>query len=109
ARRPGQAMSFEEMVEYVLEVTRDAAAAEPGQAGEPVVSPPDPDLALLTPREREIAALVARGLANREIAARLVVAQRTVETHVHNILGKLELTTRGQLAFWAVEHGLLRS
>ena len=69
----------------------------------------DDELARLTPREREIAALVARGLANREIAETLTVAQRTVETHVHNILGKLELTSRGQLAFWGVEHGLLTS
>jgi len=105
----GQTMSFEPLVEYALEIARDAAPASPTKAGEASTTPPDPDLALLTPREREIATLVARGLANRQIAVELVVSERTAETHVHNILGKLELTSRGQLAFWAVEHGLMSS
>ncbi len=52
----------------------------------------------LTHREREVAALVADGLTNREIADRLVVSVRTVETHVDRILGKLNLHTRTQLA-----------
>ncbi|MEV6595709.1 LuxR C-terminal-related transcriptional regulator [Actinoplanes sp. NPDC051346] len=54
----------------------------------------------LTPREREVAALVAEGLTNREIAARLVVAQRTAEGHVENILSKLGFTSRAQVAAW---------
>jgi DNA-binding NarL/FixJ family response regulator len=52
----------------------------------------------LTHREREVAALVAEGLTNREIADRLVLSVRTVETHVDRILGKLDLHTRTQLA-----------
>jgi DNA-binding NarL/FixJ family response regulator len=52
----------------------------------------------LTQREREVAALVAEGLTNREIADRLVLSVRTVETHVDRILGKLDLHTRTQLA-----------
>ena len=52
----------------------------------------------LTHREREVAALVAEGLTNREIADRLVLSVRTVETHVDRILGKLNLHTRTQLA-----------
>ncbi len=60
----------------------------------------------LTAREREVAALVAQGCANREIAARLVVSERTAEAHVSNILGKLGFTTRAQIAAWAVEKGL---
>jgi DNA-binding NarL/FixJ family response regulator len=63
----------------------------------------------LTPREREVATLVARGLANRAIAEALVVGERTVETHVGNILGKLGFSSRAQIAAWAVECGLARS
>jgi non-specific serine/threonine protein kinase len=57
----------------------------------------------LTRREREVAALVAEGLSNREIAARLVVAQRTAEGHVENILGKLGFSSRTQIAGWFAE------
>src|SRR5205823_9393785 len=60
----------------------------------------------LSRRECEVAALVARGLTSREIAARLVISERTAETHVGNILGKLGVASRAQIAAWAVEHGL---
>lgn len=62
--------------------------------------------ATLTARERETVALVATGMANREVAERLVVSERTVESHVRNALGKLGLANRTQLAAWAVETGL---
>jgi predicted ATPase/DNA-binding CsgD family transcriptional regulator len=60
--------------------------------------------ARLTRREKEIAALVAEGLTDREIAERLVVARRTAEGHVSHILGKLNLTSREQLAAWVLAH-----
>jgi DNA-binding CsgD family transcriptional regulator len=60
----------------------------------------------LSAREREVAALVAQGRTNREIAGALVVSERTAEAHVSNILGKLGFTTRTQIAAWAVEKGL---
>lgn len=60
----------------------------------------------LSAREREVAALVALGRTNREIADALVVSERTAEAHVSNILGKLGFTTRAQIAAWAVEKGL---
>jgi predicted ATPase/DNA-binding CsgD family transcriptional regulator len=60
----------------------------------------------LTGREREVAALLAQGKANREIADLLVVHYRTIETHVSNILSKLGLTSRAQIAVWAREKGL---
>lgn len=60
----------------------------------------------LSAREREVAALVARGKSNREIATALVVSERTAEAHVSNILGKLGFTTRAQIAAWAIEKGL---
>jgi non-specific serine/threonine protein kinase len=63
----------------------------------------------LTRREAEVAQLVGRGLSNREIASALVVSVRTAEAHVTNVLNKLGLRSRAQLAVWAAEHGLLLS
>jgi DNA-binding CsgD family transcriptional regulator len=57
----------------------------------------------LTRREQEIAGLIAEGLSNREIAAHLVIAQRTAEGHVDHILHKLGFTSRAQVAVWVVE------
>jgi non-specific serine/threonine protein kinase len=54
----------------------------------------------LTAREREIAVLVARGLSNREVAARLVISKRTVDAHVNHIFAKLGLSSRVQLTIW---------
>lgn len=61
----------------------------------------------LTAREREVATLIAAGQANRTIAERLIISERTVAKHVENILAKLNFTTRAQVAAWAVEKGLL--
>ena len=60
----------------------------------------------LTEREREVVRLVAQGKSNREIADALVVTKRTVETHINNILYKLNLASRTQIVVWAVEKGL---
>jgi DNA-binding CsgD family transcriptional regulator len=60
----------------------------------------------LTAREREIAVLIARGYTNREIADTLVLGERTVETHVSNVLAKLNLSSRRQITAWVVEKGL---
>ncbi len=61
----------------------------------------------LTTRERQVAALVAAGDANRTIADTLVLSGRTVEGHVSNILGKLGFSSRTQIAAWAVSVGLV--
>ena len=58
----------------------------------------------LTRREREISELVAEGLSNREIAERLVIAKRTVDSHLEHILAKLEFTSRTQIASWVAGH-----
>ncbi len=57
----------------------------------------------LSPREREVAQLVAQGRSNREIAETLIVGVRTIETHVSSILAKLELSSRRQIAAWLAE------
>ncbi len=70
-------------------------------------APPQPaDYAGLTPRERQVAALLAQGKSNREIAAALVVGTRTAETYISRILSKLGFTSRVQIATWAIERGL---
>jgi DNA-binding CsgD family transcriptional regulator len=57
---------------------------------------------LLSPREAEVAALVAEGLSNRQIAERLVISERTAQNHVQHILTKLAFTSRSQIAAWSV-------
>ena len=61
----------------------------------------------LTEREREVVRLIAQGKSNREIADALVVTKRTIETHISNILYKLNITSRAQIVVWAVERGLV--
>jgi non-specific serine/threonine protein kinase len=62
---------------------------------------------LLSPRERQVAVLLARGLSNPQIGEALVVSRGTVERHVANILAKLEYRSRAQVAAWAATHDLL--
>ncbi|HEX2914505.1 MAG TPA: AAA family ATPase [Chloroflexia bacterium] len=81
--------------ELFLETTSGLLPAEK------VISTPS----TLTAREREVAALVASGKTNREIANLLMVSERTAEAHVSNILGKLGFSTRAQIAVWAIEKG----
>lgn len=61
----------------------------------------------LTRRERDVLVLVAQGRSNREIARILSIGERTVQTHLSNVLGKLELSSRTQAALWAVREGLV--
>jgi DNA-binding NarL/FixJ family response regulator len=65
----------------------------------------DEEETLLTRREQEILQLVASGLSNKEIAARLTITEGTVKNHVHNALEKLHLSNRTQAAAYAVSHG----
>ncbi|MBV9095325.1 MAG: LuxR family transcriptional regulator [Streptosporangiaceae bacterium] len=80
------------------------ALGEPAGAVRP--APACSEAVRLTAREREVAALIAQGLSNRDIAARLVISARTAETHVEHIMVKLGLTARAQIAAWtAAEAG----
>jgi DNA-binding NarL/FixJ family response regulator len=58
----------------------------------------------LTARESDVAAMIASGRTNREIAEALVLGERTIETHVSNILAKLDVASRRDVARWAAEH-----
>lgn len=64
------------------------------------------DAVPLTARERDVLARLARGASNRDIADELVLSERTVETHVRNVLAKIGVANRAQAAVWAVEQGL---
>jgi len=65
-------------------------------------------LDLLTPREQEVCALLAYGHTNAEIAEKLFISERTVETHRTHLLGKLDLKSRAELVRFAIDHGLLK-
>jgi len=82
---------------FVLDAFRDTPAA-------PTV---DPQYDQLTPREREVLRLLARGYAYKEIGAELFISIKTVETHASNVLRKLQLSSRHQLTHWAAERRML--
>jgi DNA-binding NarL/FixJ family response regulator len=81
----------------------DAFAAMPDGATPPI----DPELDQLSPREREVLRLIARGYTYKEVAVELVISAKTVESHVSAVLRKLQLSTRHQLTRWATERRLV--
>lgn len=101
----GCTMPLEQAIAYALATSGPLPGPAPADEGPPVGSP----AFLLTAREREVAGLIAHGLTNRQIAAELVISERTADAHVGNILAKLGLRSRAQAAVWAVEQGLHRA
>ena len=66
------------------------------------------EVGLLSAREKEVLALVARGLTNNEIAGELIISQHTARNHVSRILDKLGLARRSEAATFAAQHGLVK-
>jgi DNA-binding NarL/FixJ family response regulator len=96
----GDAVFSPRLAGFVL----DAFAADPAASGRGPSF--DPELDQLTPREREVLRLIARGYTYREIARELYISVKTVESHVSSVLRKLQLSTRHQLTRWAAERRL---
>ena len=92
----GRGMSMEQAVEYALSEEKSTASISPTPKRPSADEPSN----ALTRREREVAKLLARGLTNRQIAGELVLSERTVENHVSNILKKLKLSSRSEVAAW---------
>jgi DNA-binding NarL/FixJ family response regulator len=109
-----KAISSQELLSAIERVAAGDAVFSPRLAGfvldafsaEPT-APVDPELDRLTPREKEVMRLLARGYAYKEIARRLHISIKTVETHASAVLRKLQLTSRNELALWAARRRLL--
>lgn len=93
----GRVMNLDDAVRLGFGLLDQVGAPSPGAEG----AESDP----LTRREQQVAALVAQGLTNRQIAEELVIAQRTVDTHVERILSKLGFSSRAQIAVWVATQG----
>lgn len=107
-------VSPDDLVEAIRAVHRGEARLHPDIARklmEQVAHRPDERAETrvedLTEREREVVRLIGKGLSNREIAQQLVISHRTVKTHVSNILSKLDLKDRTQVAIFAINNGLV--
>jgi non-specific serine/threonine protein kinase len=91
-------MTLDEIVDYTVGASNPSRPPSNAPATGPLAE-------ALTPRQREVAGLVARGLSNKEIATTLVISQRTAESHIANMLDKLGFTTRAQIAAWVAAAG----
>ena len=93
ANEEGRLLSFDEAVALAFNEALPSPETEKRAASTSAAGP-------LTPREIEVAELISRGMSNKEIAAALVISQRTAEAHVEHILAKLGMTSRTQVATW---------
>jgi DNA-binding NarL/FixJ family response regulator len=108
-----KSISGEELTEAVRRVAEGDAVFSPRLAGFVLDAfrtdelSPDAELDQLTPREREVLQLIARGYRYKEIAARLHLSVKTVESHVSAVLRKLQLSSRHELTRWAAQRRLI--
>ena len=109
-------VSPDALVEAIRAVHRGEARLHPDiarklmeQVAHQALSPREAQVADLTEREGDVINLVAQGYSNQEIAKELVISEKTVKTHVSNILSKLQLEDRTQLAIYAIKNGLVNS
>lgn len=107
-------VSPDDLVDAIRAVHRGEARLHPDiarklmeQVAQQTSQPREVQFEDLTDREREVINLVAKGRSNQEIANELVISDKTVKTHVSNILGKLQLEDRTQLAIYAIKKGLV--
>jgi DNA-binding CsgD family transcriptional regulator/tetratricopeptide (TPR) repeat protein len=100
----GRAMSIDQALELAFAATQ----TPPPQPGGPPEGPTQ-RVTELSPREQQVAALLAEGLTNRQIAERLTVTERTVAAHIEHILDKLGFASRHQVATWAADNSLVSS
>jgi DNA-binding NarL/FixJ family response regulator len=107
-------IAADELVDAIVRVDEGDAVFSPRLAGfvldafsGSIAPPVDPELDLLTAREQEVMRLIARGYAYKEVAARLHLSVKTVETHVSAVLRKLQLSSRHELTVWATDRRLL--
>jgi DNA-binding NarL/FixJ family response regulator len=96
----------DDLVDAVRRVAAGEAVFMPSLAGF-VLEALDPELARLTPREREVLRLIARGYLYKEVGLELDIAPKTVEHHVSSVLRKLQLSNRHQLSHWATRRRLV--
>ena len=103
-----------ELVEAVRRIAEGDAVFSPRLAGfvldtfaDVFPAPEDPELDRLTPREREVLRQIARGYTYRQVASRLSISVKTVETHVSAVLRKLQLSSRHELARWATDRRIV--
>jgi NarL family two-component system response regulator LiaR len=101
----------DELLEAIRQVHRGEPSLQPEIARKVLQeishpAPARPTTDPLTARELDVLRLIAQGMSNKEIAARIFVAEWTVRTHVSNILGKLQLASRTQAALYALRSGL---
>ena len=92
----GRTMSAQQATDLAMAVASGAAPGDPER----------PEQIPLTPRERQVAALVASGRTNRQIGRALGISEKTTEVHLHHVMSKLDVRSRAEVAAWAVVHHL---
>lgn len=109
-----KAIGGDDLIDAVARINSGDAVFSPRLAGfvldafsADIASPSDPELDQLTAREQEVMRLLARGYAYKEVARRLTISIKTVETHASSVLRKLQLSNRNELALWAANRRIV--